>query len=116
MWKVSGFYFSNPGHIKGYKIDEPYSGYTIAFSEQFFKFTYHRPAPQEFPLHEDAHSIGGWSVIFPLDGMRLVTSTGSQLVIGASRSSRPSSQSCNATVAVNVFPRLATYMNGHHNV
>lgn len=31
------FYFTNPGHLKGFEIDEPTSGYVITFAEPFLK-------------------------------------------------------------------------------
>jgi AraC family transcriptional activator of pobA len=43
-------YFNNPGHIKGFKIIEPYYGYIITFSEKFLKQHIHETIFDEFPF------------------------------------------------------------------
>ncbi|WP_420644875.1 helix-turn-helix domain-containing protein [Candidatus Leptofilum sp.] len=43
-------YFTNPGHIKGFQIEEPYQGYIITFSENFLKQYVHETVFDEFPF------------------------------------------------------------------
>jgi AraC family transcriptional activator of pobA len=43
-------YFTNPGHIKGFEIDELSHGYVITFSESFLKQYVHENILDEFPF------------------------------------------------------------------
>ena len=43
-------YFTNPGHIKGFQIVEPYRGHIITFSEKFLKQYVHETVFDEFPF------------------------------------------------------------------
>lgn len=43
-------YFTNPGHIKGFAMHEPVTGYIITFSESFLKQYVHEQTLDEFPF------------------------------------------------------------------
>ncbi|MEM1127010.1 MAG: AraC family transcriptional regulator [Bacteroidota bacterium] len=43
-------YFTNPGHIKGFEIDEPMTGFVITFAESFLKHYVHAAIFDEFPF------------------------------------------------------------------
>ena len=43
-------YFTNPGHIKGFEMHEPVTGYIITFSESFLKQYVHENILDEFPF------------------------------------------------------------------
>jgi AraC family transcriptional regulator, transcriptional activator of pobA len=43
-------YFTNPGHVKGFEIDELSYGYVITFSESFLKQYVHENILDEFPF------------------------------------------------------------------
>ncbi len=43
-------YFTNPGHIKRFEVNEPYSGYIITFSEKFLKQYLGANLFDEFPF------------------------------------------------------------------
>ncbi|WP_404788402.1 helix-turn-helix domain-containing protein [Altericista sp. CCNU0014] len=43
-------YFTNPGHVKGFEIDEILQGYIITFSESFLKQYVHGNILDEFPF------------------------------------------------------------------
>ncbi|MEO1023130.1 MAG: AraC family transcriptional regulator [Bacteroidota bacterium] len=43
-------YFTNPGHVKGFELHAPSSGYIITFSEGFLKEYVHRQVFDEFPF------------------------------------------------------------------
>jgi AraC family transcriptional regulator, transcriptional activator of pobA len=43
-------YFTNPGHLKGFEVDEPLQGYIITFSESFLKQYVHENILDEFPF------------------------------------------------------------------
>ncbi|MCB9453043.1 MAG: helix-turn-helix transcriptional regulator [Anaerolineaceae bacterium] len=43
-------YFTNPGHVKGFEIIEPYQGYLITFSETFLKQYVGDNVFEEFPF------------------------------------------------------------------
>ena len=43
-------YFTNPGHVKGFEIDETLQGYIITFSESFLKQYVHENILDEFPF------------------------------------------------------------------
>ena len=43
-------YFTNPGHIKGFEMHEPVTGYIITFSESFLKQHVHEQILDEFPF------------------------------------------------------------------
>ncbi|MCA9926518.1 MAG: helix-turn-helix transcriptional regulator [Anaerolineales bacterium] len=43
-------YFTNPGHVKGFEIIEPYHGYLITFSEKFLKQHMGENMFDEFPF------------------------------------------------------------------
>ncbi|MCU0451309.1 MAG: AraC family ligand binding domain-containing protein [Bernardetiaceae bacterium] len=52
--KAGAFYFTNPGHLKSFRIHEPIEGYMLTFSEEFVKQNYAGDFFQQFPflLHE----------------------------------------------------------------
>lgn len=52
--KAGAFYFTNPGHLKSFRIHEPLEGYMLTFSEEFVKQNYAGDFFQQFPflLHE----------------------------------------------------------------
>jgi AraC family transcriptional regulator, transcriptional activator of pobA len=43
-------YFTNPGHLKGFEVDETLKGYLITFSESFLKQYVHDRILDEFPF------------------------------------------------------------------
>lgn len=43
-------YFTNPGHVKGFEVDETLHGYIITFSESFLKQYVHENILDEFPF------------------------------------------------------------------
>lgn len=43
-------YFANPGHLKSYQTYEPYTGYMVAFTEDFLKRHVHREVFHRFPF------------------------------------------------------------------
>ncbi|MEM9801971.1 MAG: AraC family transcriptional regulator [Planctomycetota bacterium] len=43
-------YFTNPGHVKGFEVLEPSSGYVITFSEAFLKETVRADVFDDFPF------------------------------------------------------------------
>jgi AraC family transcriptional regulator, transcriptional activator of pobA len=43
-------YFTNPGHVKGFEVDETLQGYIITFSESFLKQYVHENILDEFPF------------------------------------------------------------------
>jgi AraC family transcriptional regulator, transcriptional activator of pobA len=43
-------YFTNPGHLKGFEVDETLKGYIITFSESFLKQYVHEHILDEFPF------------------------------------------------------------------
>ena len=43
-------YFTNPGHLKGFEVDETLKGYIITFSESFLKQYVHENILDEFPF------------------------------------------------------------------
>ncbi|MBW4542237.1 MAG: AraC family transcriptional regulator [Myxacorys chilensis ATA2-1-KO14] len=43
-------YFTNPGHLKGFEVDETLQGYIISFSESFLKQYVHENVFDEFPF------------------------------------------------------------------
>jgi AraC family transcriptional regulator, transcriptional activator of pobA len=43
-------YFTNPGHLKGFEVDETLKGYLITFSESFLKQYVHEHILDEFPF------------------------------------------------------------------
>ncbi|WP_226889758.1 helix-turn-helix domain-containing protein [Nostoc sp. MG11] len=43
-------YFTNPGHVKGFEVDETLKGYIITFSESFLKQYVHENIFDEFPF------------------------------------------------------------------
>jgi AraC-like DNA-binding protein len=52
--KAGAFYFTNPGHLKSFRIHEPLEGYMLTFSEELVKQHYAGDFFQLFPflLHE----------------------------------------------------------------
>jgi AraC family transcriptional regulator, transcriptional activator of pobA len=52
--KAGTFYFTNPGHLKSFRIHEPLEGYMLTFSEEFVKQNHLGDFFQQFPflLHE----------------------------------------------------------------
>ena len=44
------FYFTNPGHIKSYEIDEMKDAYMITLTENFLRESVHAPIYEEFPF------------------------------------------------------------------
>jgi AraC family transcriptional regulator, transcriptional activator of pobA len=51
---VGSFYFTNPGHLKSFEIEEPLKGYMITFSESFVRQHIRSDFFDQFPflLHE----------------------------------------------------------------
>ncbi|MCU0649483.1 MAG: AraC family transcriptional regulator [Gemmatimonadaceae bacterium] len=43
-------YFTNPGHVKGFRIDRPATGWVITFSEAFLKTHGHVDLVEDFPF------------------------------------------------------------------
>jgi AraC family transcriptional regulator, transcriptional activator of pobA len=43
-------YFTNPGHVKGFEVDETLKGYIVTFSESFLKQYVHENILDEFPF------------------------------------------------------------------
>jgi AraC family transcriptional activator of pobA len=48
--KPNTIYFTNPGHVKGFEIIQPYHGHLITFSEKFLKQYIGKGVFEEFPF------------------------------------------------------------------
>ncbi|MEM1325274.1 MAG: AraC family transcriptional regulator [Bacteroidota bacterium] len=48
--KAGSFYFTNPGHLKSFFIEENWQGFILSFSESFLKEHYPLQIEQEFPF------------------------------------------------------------------
>ncbi|MEO1050158.1 MAG: AraC family transcriptional regulator [Bacteroidota bacterium] len=44
------FYFTTPGHLKSFNIEQPWTGYMITFTESFFHKFYHGEMTHDFPF------------------------------------------------------------------
>lgn len=49
-FKTKSMYFTNPGHIRAFEVEETKVGYMIAFTENFLRENVHRDIFEEFPF------------------------------------------------------------------